>query len=63
MKPIKQALFGEVYDVAGFPSITLVAFEGLSLINVPTIVDGFAKLYKFCVVVVTKGGTESVKLV
>ena len=49
--------------VATFPSITFEAFDGLSLIKVPTIVDGFAKLYKFWVVVVTKDWTESVKLV
>lgn len=54
---------GEVYAVAGFPSRTFEAFEGLSLINVPVIVYGFTKLYKIWVVVVTKGGTESVKLV
>lgn len=47
----------------GFPSRTLEAFDGLSLINVPTIVDGFAKLYKFWVVVVTNGGTERVRVV
>lgn len=49
--------------MATFSSITFEAFEGLSLINVPTMVDGFAKLYNVWVVAVTKGGTESVRLV
>jgi len=35
----------------------------LSLINVPIIVDGVAKLYKVWVVAVTNAGTERVKLV